>query len=67
LRHARSQDRACARATNSRHFADDTQLKAIEDLKDRIKKGDTLEKTQLQKIEGEAQIRSEIEALGGSS
>ncbi|RSH94843.1 hypothetical protein EHS25_004649 [Saitozyma podzolica] len=43
------------------------KLKAIEDLKDRIKKGDTLEKTQLQKIEGEAQIRSEIEALGGSS
>lgn len=28
-------------------------------------KGEALEKTQLQKIDGEAAIRSEIQALGG--
>lgn len=40
------------------------KLKAIEQLKERRDKGETLEQTQLQKIDGEADIRRELEALG---
>jgi len=43
------------------------QLKAIEDLKERVAKGETLEKTQLKKIETEAQVKADIAALGGSA
>jgi translation initiation factor 2A len=39
-------------------------LKAIEDLKERVKAGEQLEKTQLKKIETEKQVRAEIAALG---
>jgi translation initiation factor 2A len=39
------------------------QLKSIEELKARVAKGETLEKTQLQKIEGEAQLREELKAV----
>ena len=42
------------------------QLKAIEDLKMRIAGGETLEKTQLQKIDTEDSLRAELAALGGS-
>lgn len=40
------------------------QLKAIEELKEKAKKGDRLEATQLKKIESEAEIRKELGALG---
>lgn len=43
------------------------KLKAIEDLKARIAKGEQLEKSQLQKIDTEAGVRSEIVALGGEA
>ncbi|WVR03690.1 hypothetical protein IAU60_000685 [Kwoniella sp. DSM 27419] len=43
------------------------KLKAIEDLKARLAKGEVLEKTQVKKIESEGQVRSEIAALGGSA
>ncbi|OCF36320.1 translation initiation factor 2A [Kwoniella heveanensis BCC8398] len=43
------------------------KLKAIEELKMRLAGGEVLEKTQLKKIEGESQVRSEIAALGGSA
>ncbi|KAG6849912.1 hypothetical protein H0H93_003780 [Arthromyces matolae] len=39
------------------------KLKAIEELKDKQKRGDRLEATQLKKIEGEADIRAELAAL----
>jgi uncharacterized protein with WD repeat len=41
------------------------QLKAIDELKARLDKGETLEKTQLQKIENAGSIRAEISALTG--
>lgn len=40
------------------------KLKAIEELKEKAKKGDRLEATQLKKIESEAEIRKELGALG---
>lgn len=40
------------------------KLKAIEELKDKQKRGERLEATQLKKIEGEAEIRKELTALG---
>jgi len=40
------------------------KLKAIEELKDKAKRGERLEVTQLRKIEGEAEIRKELAALG---
>ncbi|WOO80461.1 Eukaryotic translation initiation factor 2A [Vanrija pseudolonga] len=43
------------------------KLKAIDDLKARVAKGEVLEKTQLQKIETEASVRSEIQSLGGDA
>ena len=45
----------------------DGQLKAIEDLKDRAKNGEQLEKTQLKKIDTESQVRGEIASLGGTA
>lgn len=44
----------------------DFQLKAIDELKEKAKRGERLEATQLKKIEGEADIRKELENLGGS-
>ncbi|KAI3617753.1 hypothetical protein CBS9595_003662 [Malassezia furfur] len=41
------------------------KLKAIEQLKDRRDRGETLEQTQLQKIDTEAEIRRELQSLGG--
>lgn len=43
------------------------KLKAIDDLKARVAKGEQLEKTQLQKVETEASVREEIRALGGEA
>ena len=40
------------------------KLKAIEELKDKLKRGERLETTQLKKIEGEVEIRKELAALG---
>ena len=42
------------------------QLKAIEDLKEKLAKGETLEQTQLKKIATEGQVKAEIEGLGGA-
>lgn len=42
----------------------DYQLKAIDELKERVQRGDKLEATQLKKIEGEADIRKELKSLG---
>ncbi|EDR11071.1 uncharacterized protein LACBIDRAFT_233034, partial [Laccaria bicolor S238N-H82] len=42
------------------------KLKAIDELKEKAKRGERLEATQLKKIEGEADIRKELENLGGS-
>jgi len=39
------------------------KLKAIDELKDKAKRGERLEVTQLRKIEGEAEIRKELAAL----
>ncbi|PPR05157.1 hypothetical protein CVT26_012243 [Gymnopilus dilepis] len=39
------------------------KLKAIEELKEKAKRGERLEATQLRKIEGEAEIRKELAAL----
>ncbi|KAG6827789.1 hypothetical protein H0H87_003622, partial [Tephrocybe sp. NHM501043] len=39
------------------------KLKAIEELKEKAKRGERLEATQLRKIEGEAEIRAELAAL----
>lgn len=41
------------------------KLKAIGELKERRDRGETLEQTQLQKIEGEAELRRELAALEG--
>ncbi|KAI3624139.1 hypothetical protein CBS14141_002567 [Malassezia furfur] len=41
------------------------KLKAIEQLKDRRDRGEVLEQTQLQKIDTEAEIRRELQSLGG--
>lgn len=38
-------------------------MKAIEELKEKVKNGDKMEKTQLKKIEAEAEVRKEIAAL----
>ncbi|KAJ7221475.1 eukaryotic translation initiation factor eIF2A-domain-containing protein [Mycena pura] len=40
------------------------KLKAIDELKDKAKRGERLEATQLKKIEGEAEIRKELASLG---
>ncbi|KAF9481305.1 translation initiation factor eIF-2A [Pholiota conissans] len=40
------------------------KLKAIEELKEKAKRGERLEATQLRKMEGEAEIRKELAALG---
>lgn len=40
------------------------QLKAIEELKEKAKRGERLEATQLKKMEGEAEIRKELASLG---
>lgn len=42
------------------------KLKAIDELKEKAKRGGRLEATQLKKIEGEADIRKELQNLGGS-
>ena len=51
--------------------ATDTQLKAIEELKDKAKTGAKLETTQYKKIETEVEIRKElaaaIAAAGGAA
>ncbi|KAI6037801.1 eukaryotic translation initiation factor eIF2A-domain-containing protein [Pisolithus marmoratus] len=39
------------------------KLKAIDELKEKAKRGDRLEATQLKKIDGEADIRKELDAL----
>ncbi|KAG8861249.1 hypothetical protein FRB96_003199 [Tulasnella sp. 330] len=39
------------------------QLKAIDELKEKVKKGDKMEATQLKKIEGEADIKKELAAM----
>lgn len=43
------------------------KLKAIDELKARVAKGEVLEKTQVQKIETEGSVRAEIRALGGDA
>lgn len=40
------------------------KLKAIEELKEKAKRGERLEATQLKKMEGEVDIRKELGALG---
>ncbi|KAI3601653.1 eukaryotic translation initiation factor 2a [Moniliophthora roreri] len=40
------------------------KLKAIEELKEKAKRGERLEATQIKKMEGEAEIRKELSALG---
>lgn len=42
------------------------QLKAIEELKEKAKRGERLEATQVRKIEGEEEIRKELASLGAS-
>jgi len=49
------------------HYLTVVQLKAIEELKEKQKRGERLEVTQLKKIEGEADIRRELAALEASS
>ncbi|KZO89756.1 translation initiation factor eIF-2A [Calocera viscosa TUFC12733] len=39
------------------------KLKAIEELKDKAKRGEKMEMTQLRKMEGEAEVRKELESL----
>jgi translation initiation factor 2A len=39
-------------------------LKAIEELKEKAKRGERLEATQMRKIDGEVEIRKELAALG---
>lgn len=43
------------------------KLKAIDELKEKQKRGERLEATQLKKIEGEGEIRKELSTLGASS
>jgi translation initiation factor 2A len=40
------------------------QLKAIEELKEKVKRGERLEATQLKKVEGEVEIKKELAGLG---
>lgn len=40
------------------------QLKAIDELKEKAKRGERLEATQLKKMEGEADIRKELASFG---
>ncbi|EEB91860.1 hypothetical protein MPER_09716 [Moniliophthora perniciosa FA553] len=40
------------------------KLKAIEELKEKAKRGERLEATQIKKMEGEAEIKKELAALG---
>jgi translation initiation factor 2A len=40
------------------------QLKAIEELKEKVKRGERLEVTQLKKIAGEADLRKELASFG---
>ncbi|EGO21883.1 hypothetical protein SERLADRAFT_451892 [Serpula lacrymans var. lacrymans S7.9] len=42
------------------------KLKAIDELKEKARRGERLEATQLKKIDGEAEIRKELAALGSS-
>ncbi|KZT37220.1 translation initiation factor eIF-2A [Sistotremastrum suecicum HHB10207 ss-3] len=42
------------------------KLKAIEELKEKAKRGERLEATQVRKMDGEADIRKELAALGGA-
>lgn len=42
------------------------QLKAIEELKEKAKRGERLEATQVRKMDGEAEIRKELAGLGGA-
>ena len=48
-------------------FFSSPQLKAIEELKEKHKRGERLEATQLKKMEGEAEIRKELKALGDTA
>lgn len=41
----------------------DLQLKAIDELKEKVMKGERLEVTQLKKISGEADLRRELASL----
>ncbi|KAF8650069.1 hypothetical protein AX16_005433 [Volvariella volvacea WC 439] len=43
------------------------KLKAIEELKEKAKRGERLETTQVKKIEGEAEIRKELAALAAAA
>ncbi|KAJ3769553.1 eukaryotic translation initiation factor eIF2A-domain-containing protein [Lentinula raphanica] len=43
------------------------KIKAIEELKEKAKRGERLEATQMKKIEGEVEIRKELAALGQSA
>ena len=43
------------------------QLKAIDELREKQKKGERLEATQLKKIDTEAEIRKELAGLGITS
>ncbi|RDB19482.1 Eukaryotic translation initiation factor 2A [Hypsizygus marmoreus] len=43
------------------------KLKAIDELKEKAKRGERLEATQLRKIDGEAEIRKELTSLGVTS
>jgi translation initiation factor 2A len=42
-------------------------MKAIEELKEKAKRGERLEVTQLKKIDGEEDIRKELALLGAAS
>jgi translation initiation factor 2A len=42
----------------------DLQLKAIDELKEKAKRGERLEATQIRKIDGEEEIRKELATLG---
>lgn len=39
------------------------QLKAIDELKDKVRRGEKMEATQLKKIEGEAEIKRDLSKL----
>lgn len=43
------------------------QLKAIDELKEKAKRGERLEATQLKKMDGEVEIRKELAGLGVTS
>jgi translation initiation factor 2A len=44
-------------------LADLSQLKAIEELKEKAKRGERLEATQLKKIDTEVEIRNELDEI----